>query len=147
MYTTKHQVCILSFYMNYFQRFLSEYKQDFSLLLILYGIHVCYYFHSLWCHFSKGITATLWIISATKKVILTTEEVITTPLKIISAITLSVADTTLLVTKIPIVVAEITFKLAVVTSSVAKITFVVAEITFIVVVIISSVVKIPFVVV
>ena len=45
-------------------------------MLILYGIHVCYYFYILWCHFSKVITATLKIISATTTVILTIEEVI-----------------------------------------------------------------------
>ena len=52
-------------------------------MLILYGIHVCYYFYILWCHFLKVITATLKVISATAKVILTTEEVITTTLKVI----------------------------------------------------------------
>ena len=58
--------------MNNFQRFLGQYHQDFSLMLPLYGINVCYYFYILWSHFSK--------------VILTTEEVITTTLKVISAI-------------------------------------------------------------
>ena len=45
-------------------------------MLILYGINVCYYFYILWYHFSKVITATLKIISATTTVILTIEEVI-----------------------------------------------------------------------
>ena len=68
-----------------FPTFFSQYKQDFSFMLIVYDINVCYYFYILWCHFSKVITAT--IISATTKVILTTEEVITTTLKVISATT------------------------------------------------------------
>ena len=53
--------------------FFSENQQDFSLMLTLYGINVCYYFYILWSHFSK--------------VILTTEEVITATLKVISATT------------------------------------------------------------
>ena len=59
MYTTRHYVCILSLYMNNFQRFFSEYKQDFSLMLILYGLNVSYYLYILWCHFANVITATL----------------------------------------------------------------------------------------
>ena len=55
----------------------SEYKRDFSLMLTLYCINVCYCFYILRCHFSKVIlttgeviTATLKVISATTKVIL-----------------------------------------------------------------------------
>ena len=80
--------------MNNFQRCFSEYKHDLSLMLILHGINVCYYFYILWCHFSRMIltigemiTATLKVILATTKVILTTEEVITTTLKVISTTT------------------------------------------------------------
>ena len=65
----------------------SEYKQDFSLMLIVYDINVCYHFYILWCHFSKMITATLKVISGPTKVILATEEVIKTTLKVISATT------------------------------------------------------------
>ena len=80
--------------MNNFQRFLSEYQQAFWLMLILYGINVCYYFYIPWSHFSnviltteKVITAIFKVISATTKVILATEEVIITNLNVISATT------------------------------------------------------------
>ena len=63
--------------------FFSEYKHDFSLMQILYGINVCYYFYILWCHFSKVITTTLKVISVTAKMILATEEVITGTMKMI----------------------------------------------------------------
>ena len=66
----------------------SEYNHDFLLILFLYDINVCYYFYSLWCHFSKVIlttgeviTATVKVISATTKEVFATEEVITTTLK------------------------------------------------------------------
>ena len=46
-------------------------------MLMLHGINVCYYLNILWCHFSKVIlttdeviTATLKVISATKKMII-----------------------------------------------------------------------------
>ena len=80
--------------MNNFQLFLSEYQQAFSLMLILYGINIYYYFYILWSHFSKVIlttekviTAIFKVISSTTKVILATEEVIITNLNIISATT------------------------------------------------------------
>ena len=56
-----------------FPTFFSECQQDFSLMLTLYGINVCYYFYILWSHFSK--------------VILTTEEMIKTSYQVISATT------------------------------------------------------------
>ena len=72
----------------------SEYQKDFLLMLTLYGINVCYYFHILSSHFSKDIltieeviTATFKVISATTKVILANEEVTTATLNVISATT------------------------------------------------------------
>ena len=74
--------------------FFSGYQQDFSLILTLHGINVCYYFYILWNHFSKVIlttgeviTSTFKVISATTKVILATEEVIIATLKVISVTT------------------------------------------------------------
>ena len=69
-----------------YEQFISEYKQDVSLMLILYGINVCYYFYILWCHISKVTTGevtatTLKVISATTKVTSATEEVITATIK------------------------------------------------------------------
>ena len=46
-----------------FPTFSCEYKQHFTLMLILHGMDVCYYFYILWGHFSKVILATdevLW---------------------------------------------------------------------------------------
>ena len=87
--------------MNNFQRFSSEYQQEFSLMLTSYGINICYCFYFLWSHISKLIlttekvitAATLKVISATTKVILTTEEVIKTTLKVISATTKAILVT------------------------------------------------------
>ena len=80
--------------MNNFQRFLSQHQQDFSLMLTLYGINVCYYFYILWSHFSKVIltteeviTAIFKVISVTTKVILVIEEVIIATLNVISVTT------------------------------------------------------------
>ena len=73
--------------MNNFQRFIGQYHHDFSLMLTLYGINVCYYFYILWSHFSKVILTTEEVITATTKVILVTEEVIIATLNVISATT------------------------------------------------------------
>ena len=62
--TIKRQLCILSLHLNNFQRFLSEYQQDFSLMLTLDGINVRYYFYILWSHFSKVILTTEPVIIA-----------------------------------------------------------------------------------
>ena len=90
--------------MNNFQRFLSQYQQDFSLMLTLYGINVCYYFYILWSHFSKVIltteeviTANFKVISATSKVILATEELIIATLNEVIVTTFSVAKITFVV--------------------------------------------------
>ena len=47
-----------------FTTFFSENQQDFSLMLTLYGINVCYYFYILWGHFSKMIMTTEELITA-----------------------------------------------------------------------------------
>ena len=80
--------------MNNFQRFLCQYQQDFSLMLTLYGINVCYYFYILWSHFSKVIlttaeviTPTLKVTSTTTKAILATEEVNKATLTVFSSTT------------------------------------------------------------
>ena len=61
---------------------------------IIYDINVCYYFYSLWSHFSKVIlaikeviTSTFKVIPATTKVILAAYEVIIATLNVISATT------------------------------------------------------------
>ena len=61
---------------NNYQRFFSEYKQDFSLMVTLYVVVIL--------ATEDVFTATVKVILATKKVILPTEEVITATLKVIS---------------------------------------------------------------
>ena len=63
--TTKRKVCISSLHLNSFQRFSSEYQQDFSLMLSFYGIDVCDHFYILRHHFSKVILTTDEVITAT----------------------------------------------------------------------------------
>ena len=50
-----------------FPMFFSEYKQDFSLMVTLYGIYLCYYLYILSSHFSKVILTTEELITATLK--------------------------------------------------------------------------------
>ena len=35
-------------------------------MIFLYGVNICYYFYSLWFHFSKVITATLKLFQQLK---------------------------------------------------------------------------------
>ena len=58
---------MLSLHLNNFQRSFSECKQDFSLMVTLYDINLCYYFYILSKYFSKVILTTEKVVTATLK--------------------------------------------------------------------------------
>ena len=80
---------------NNFQRFLSQYQQDFSLIATLSVISAT---SKVILTTEEVITTTLKVTSTTTKAILATEEVNTATLKVISAITKAILATDELIT-------------------------------------------------